>query len=112
MLGKRKSSMSRSRVARGHFTLMAARPIETTAALHDLKVRRQKIIFQLWRRKTRAVKWCLPPPLLTPSPELLPYKTLSAQYQIPQSLLVHTEHHETSESESEHQNDFLFSGVS
>ena len=37
--------------ARGHFTLMAAGPIETTAALHDLKVRRQWIIFQWWCNK-------------------------------------------------------------
>lgn len=66
MLGERKSSMCRSRVARGHFTLMAARPIETTAALHDLKVRRQRIIFQWWRRGIGGVKWCLSttPPLL------------------------------------------------
>lgn len=66
MLGERKSSMCRSRVARGHFTLMAAGPIEMTAALHDLKVRRQRIIFQWWRRGIGGVKWCLPttPPLL------------------------------------------------
>lgn len=66
MLGERKSSMCRSRVARGHFTLMAARPIEMTAALHDLKVRRQRIIFHRWRRRIGGVKWCLPnkPPLL------------------------------------------------
>lgn len=66
MLGERKSSMCRSRVARGHFTLMAARPIEMTAALHDLKVRRQRIIFHRWRRGIGGVKWCLPnkPPLL------------------------------------------------
>lgn len=68
-LGERKSSMCRSRVARGHFTLMAAEPIEMTAALHDLKVRRQRIIFQWWRRGIGEVKWCLyttpsPPPLL------------------------------------------------
>lgn len=66
MLGERKSSMCRSRVARGHFTLMAAGPIEMTAALHDLKVRRQRIIFQWWRRGIGGVKWCLSatPPLL------------------------------------------------
>lgn len=66
MLGERKSSMCRSRVARGHFTLMAAGPIEMTAALHDLKVRRQRIIFHRWRRGIGGVKWCLPnkPPLL------------------------------------------------
>ncbi len=66
MLGERKSSMCRSRVARGHFTLMAVGPIEMTAALHDLKVRRQRIIFQWWRRGIGGVKWCLPttPPLL------------------------------------------------
>lgn len=63
MLGERKSSMCRSRVARGHFTLMAAGPIEMTAALHDLKVRRQRIIFQWWRR-IGGVKWYLPPLLL------------------------------------------------
>lgn len=39
------------RVARGHFTLMPARPIEMTAARHDLKVRRQWIIFQWWGRR-------------------------------------------------------------
>lgn len=65
--------MCRSRVARGHFTLMAAGPIEMTAALHDLKVRRQRIIFQWWRRGIGGIKWCLsstgadrpapPPPL-------------------------------------------------
>ena len=60
MLGERKSSMCRSRVARGHFTLMASRPIEMTAALHDLKVRRQRIIFQWWRRGIGGIKWCLP----------------------------------------------------
>lgn len=60
MLGERKSSMCRSRVARGHFTLMAAGPIEMTAALHDLKVRRQRIIFHRWRRGIGGVKWCLP----------------------------------------------------
>lgn len=66
MLGGRKSSMCRSRVARGHFTLMAAGPIEMTAALHDLKVRRQRIIFHWWRGGIGGVKWCLPnkPPLL------------------------------------------------
>lgn len=64
MLGERKSSMCRSRVARGHFTLMAAGPIEMTAALHDLKVRRQRIIFQWWRRRIGGVKWYLPPLLL------------------------------------------------
>lgn len=66
MLGERKSSMCRSRVARGHFTLMAARPIEMTAALHDLKVMRQRIIFHRWWRGIGGVKWCLPnkPPLL------------------------------------------------
>lgn len=77
MLGERKSSMCRSRVARGHFTLMADGPIEMTAALHDLKVRRQRIIFQWWRRGIGGVKWCLsttttttPPP---PPPPLLNY---------------------------------------
>lgn len=70
MLGERKSSMCRSRVARGHFTLMAAGPIEMTAALHDLKVRRQRIIFQWWRRRIGGVKWYLPP-LLLPLPLLL-----------------------------------------
>lgn len=66
MLRERKSSLCRSRVARGHFTLMAARPIEMTASLHDLKVRRQQIIFQWWRRGIGGGKWCLPasPPLL------------------------------------------------
>lgn len=45
---------------------MAAGPIEMTAALHDLKVRRQRIIFQWWRRGIGGVKWCLSitPPLL------------------------------------------------
>lgn len=65
---KKNPSMCRSRVARGHFTLMAAGPIEMTAALHDLKVRRQRIIFQWWRRGIGGVKWCLSttPPLLAP----------------------------------------------
>lgn len=67
---KREKKMCRSRVARGHFTLMAAGPIEMTAALHDLKVRRQRIIFQWWRRGIGGVKWCLSttPPLLAPPP--------------------------------------------
>lgn len=46
MLGEGKSSMSRSRMFRGRFTLMVDRPIEMALALHDLKVRRQQIIFQ------------------------------------------------------------------
>lgn len=73
MLGERKSSMCRSRVARGHFTLMATGPIEMTAALHDLKVRRQQIIFQ-WRSEMVPPK---PPPPPSHSfftaPELLQY---------------------------------------
>lgn len=60
--------MCRSGVARGHFTLMAAGPIEMTAALHDLKVRRQRIIFQWWRRGIGGVKWCLSPPTPPPYP--------------------------------------------
>lgn len=101
MLGERKSSMCRSRVARGHFTLMAAGPIEMTAALHDLKVRRQRIIFQWWRRRIGGVKWCLPttPPLLFPLLPLLNYcrttKMESTQHQTSPSLLLHTAHRET-----------------
>lgn len=60
--------VQKRRVARGHFTLMAAGPIEMTAALHDLKVRRQRIIFQWWRRGIGEVKWCLSPPIPPPSP--------------------------------------------
>lgn len=103
MLGERKSSMCRSRVARGHFTLMADGPIEMTAALHDLKVRRQRIIFQWWRRGIGGVKWCLsttttttPPP---PPPPLLNYcrtaKMESTQHRTPTSLHLHRAQHET-----------------
>lgn len=74
MLGERKSSMSRSRVVRGHFTLMAARPIETTAALHDLKVRRQRIIFQCWWSRTEGIRCgapTIPPNTWPPHPSEL-----------------------------------------
>ncbi|KAK5603339.1 hypothetical protein CRENBAI_009660 [Crenichthys baileyi] len=52
---------------------MAASPIETTLALQDLKVRRQRIIFQWWQRRIGGVKWCLPTTLASSPPELLQY---------------------------------------